>query len=384
MKASRPLHTTLGFLGVCTLCLIALAGLSLFVSCATVSSFGKDRTLEQRQRYATSPNFDDNMGHFLNLHEPVLDSFWTANSRRFRAGVNTSYDGPPPDFKLPMEKPDFKTFSANDTGLKAIWIGHSSLAIRMDSVTILTDPIFGRASPFSFYKSPRFQPPVVTREQLPDVDFIVISHEHYDHLERETVEFYAKKNTTFIVPLGISSHLLYWGVKKERIVERDWWESVTLKGITFTATPAWHSSGRRKRGHNHTQWASWVVRSDRHKVYFTGDTGYGRHLKMIGDQFGPFDVVFLENGQYSRAWRSHMQPQHWPLAMRDLKSTTWFSIHWGTFSLAPHAWDDPIKAADSISRQNGFRLIAPKMGAVVDLENPPELVRWWIKPTAKP
>lgn len=359
--------------GLMVLSLLALSG------CA---GLGKKPSAQLRESFASSPHYDAVRGVFINLPEPGLDSFWLANRARLRAGVNVSYNGPPPAFKLPVVKPDFAAFTSGDSGLKAIWIGHSAVALRMNSVTILLDPVFGRASPLSFYESPRFQPPPFTREEMPPVDFIVISHEHYDHLEYATVKHFAKTNTTFIVPLGLSAHLRHWGVKPENIVVRDWWESVTLKGIEFTATPAYHSSGRRKRNENLTLWASWVIRSPQHAVYFTGDTGYGSHFRMIGERFGPFDVVFLESGQYSRAWRSHMQPHHWPLAMKDLRSQNWFPIHWGVFSFAPHAWDEPIITADSLAREHGLKLLTPKIGDMVDLEAPREFTRWWVKENA--
>lgn len=353
---------------------------ALLVGClAGCAGLGKKPSAAQRKAFAASPHYDAARGMFVNLPDPYFDSLWAANRAAYREGIDVSHNGDPPDFKLPVVKPDLAAFTGRDTGLTAIWLGHSSVALRLDTTTILLDPVFGRASPLTFYESPRFQPPPFQREQLPDVDVIVISHEHYDHLERATVVYYAKRNTTFIVPLGISSHLRYWGVKEENIVERDWWETVTVRGIEFIATPASHSSGRLKRGANLTQWASWVIRTPRHAVYFSGDTGYGSHFRMIGDRFGPFSVVFLETGQYSRAWRSHMQPHHWPLAMRDLRSSAWFPVHWGVFSFAPHDWDDPVIAADTLARQHDLTLLTPKIGEAIDPVNPPEFTSWWVK-----
>lgn len=362
---------------------LLLCGLSTLFGCSSLASLGKKPSAAQRASYASSPNFDSTRGVFLNLPEPERDSIWEANRERYRAGVNVSHDGDPPDFKLPVLKPDLAAFLARDTGFQIIWLGHSALALKIDSSVILLDPVFGRASPVAFYKSPRFQPPPFTRDELPEVDFIVISHEHYDHLEYATAKYYAKKNTKFIVPLGISAHLLHWGVKAENIIERDWWDSVTVGGVEFVATPALHTSGRRARGTNLSQWSSWVIRSGDRRVYFSGDTGYGVHFAKIGERFGPFDLVFLENGQYSRAWRSHMQPHHWPVAMKDLKSTNWFPIHWGVFAFAPHDWDDPIIAADTLAPRHGLTLWTPKMGQVVDLKNPPVFEKWWVEGEAR-
>lgn len=358
---------------IIALCVMLVTGLS---GCASV---GKRPSAKLRETFLSSPHYDAARGVFINLPEPVLDSFWAANRARFRAGVDVSHNGAAPDFALPVIKPDLAAFTARDSGLQIIWLGHSSLLLRMDSATILLDPVFGRASPLSFYESPRFQPPPFRREETPHVDVIIISHEHYDHLEYATVKYFAKRNTTFIVPLGISSHLLHWGVKPERIIVRDWWDSVTVKGVEFIATPALHSSGRLKRGSNLTQWASWVLRTGTHAVYFSGDTGYGSHFRMIGERFGPFDVVFLETGQYSRAWRSHLQPHHWPVAMKELRSGNWFPIHWGVFSFAPHDWDDPIVAADSLARNHGLNLLTPRMGEPIDVDALPAFTSWWVK-----
>lgn len=369
----RPARVVLSLFSVFGLIGIAAIGVT---GCA---GLGKPPSAEQRRAFEASPNFDPATGTFVNLPEPELDSFWTANRERFRDGFDASFNGAGPDFRLPQVTTDFDAFTAGTAGLKAVWIGHSSVLLRIDTTTVLFDPVFGRSSPLSFFAGPRFQPPPFARSELPDVDFIVISHEHYDHLERATIEHFADTETRFVVPLGMSSHLRHWGARKDRVIELDWWDSVTLNGVEFVATPAWHSSGRRKRDENRTQWASWVVRSANHTVYFSGDTGYGRHFRSIGDRFGPFDIVFLETGQYSRAWRSHLKPEHWPVVMRELKSVNWFPIHWGVFSFAPHDWDEPIRAADSIAPEHRLTLFTPRQGEVVDLRNPPEFTRWWIR-----
>lgn len=344
------------------------------------ASLGRHPSKPEQRTYASSPNFDAARGVFLNLPEPELDSFWIANRAAFRAGIDVSYNGPGPDFTLPQVRPDFAEFTSGGTGaLKAIWIGHSSVALRIGGATVLLDPVFGRASPLSFYGYPRFQAPPFRRDDLPDVDVILVSHEHYDHLERATVEHFAKKGTRFVVPLGIGSHLRYWGVRPDRITELDWWDSVTVGNVTFTATPAWHSSGRRQRGENRTQWASWVLRTPEHRVFFSGDGGYGSHFRAIGERFGPFDVALLETGQYSRAWRAHLKPGHWPVVLREIRATNWLPIHWGVFSFAPHDWDEPIRLADSIAREHGLRLLTPRQGEITDLRQPQAFTRWWIR-----
>jgi len=340
--------------------------------CCTVGETPSDN---QKQKYSSSPNFDAQKGVFVNLPDPELDAI---QEQRRKKNGKARGDASPPDHRLPDVKPDFKSFVSDNSDFKCIWFGHSSLLLKLDDVLILVDPVFGRSSPVPFYGGPRFQEPPVTREELPDIDFIVISHDHYDHLEKATVEFFAERNTVFIVPLGISSHLLYWGLKKENIIERDWWGTVRLSGIEFTAAPARHSSGRTDRRTNYTQWSSWVIRSGKHSLYYSGDSGYGKHFREIGKRFGPFDVVFLECGQYYPAWSSHLLPEEWPVVIRELKGKKWFPVHWGVFSFAPHEWDDPIISAYSSARKHNIQLLTPKIGEIVDLNRSRKFEQWWV------
>jgi len=356
----------------------------VYIICAAIltaeligcTSVGKVPSDKQKQRYFSSPNFDAQNGVFVNLPDPQLDEIWEQREINYR---DFPPDADAPDRRLPDIKPDFTAFISNDSDLKCIWFGHSSLLLKIDDALILIDPVFGRSSPVSFYGGTRFQEPPFSREELPKIDFILISHDHYDHLEKATVEFFAKTSTVFIVPLGVSSHLLRWGIKKENIIEKDWWDSVTRDGMEFIATPARHSSGRTNRSTNYTQWSSWVIRSKKHTLYYSGDSGYGSHFREIGEKFGPFDVVFLECGQYNPNWRSHLLPDDWPVVLRELKGKKWFPVHWGTFSFAPHEWDEPIIAAYSLSQKHGIPLITPKIGEIVDLNSTQEFIQWWLE-----
>ena len=338
------------------------------------TSLGKLPSNEQKLLYSSSPNFDAQNGVFINVPEPQLDVIWKQRENDY---VEPPPDASAPDRRLPDVKPDFTAFVSNDSDLKCMWFGHSSLLLKVGDALILIDPVFGRSSPFPLFGGARFQKPPFSREELPKIDFIVISHDHYDHLEKATIKFFAKTDTLFIVPLGVSSHLLYWGVKKENIVEKDWWESVARVGIEFIAAPARHSCGRTSRSTNYTQWSSWVIRSKKQTLYYSGDSGYGKHFREIGERFGPFDVVFLESGQYNPSWRSHLLPDEWPIVLRELKGKKWFPVHWGMFSFAPHEWDEPIIAAYSLAQKNNIPLMTPQIGETVDLNSTHEFVRWW-------
>ena len=353
-------------------CVIGVVVLGLLAGCA---GLGKAPTSEQKKLYAGSTNFDTASGTFVNAPDPEQDSIW--EQRRKAVGKGDQGDGDAPGFLLPMVKPDLAAFLSGDSGFRSIWLGHSSVLMRLGGATILIDPVFGRSSPVPFAGGPRFQDPPISRDEIPEVDVVVISHDHYDHLEKATIQFYAQRGTRFVVPLGVSWHLRHWGVKDRNIVELDWWDSARVAGVEFIATPARHSSGRLDRRTNHTLWASWVLRTPSWSVYHSGDTGYGKHFAQIGERFGPFDMVYLENGQYSPAWRSHLLPEEWPRAMRELKGKRWHPIHWGAFSFAPHRWNDPIVAADSLARRHGIPLIAPRPGEIVDPREPRDNVRWW-------
>lgn len=285
-----------------------------------------------------------------------------------------------PAFLLPEIKPDFQEFLKPSEDLKVIWFGHSSLLLNVKGKIVFIDPVFSKsASPFDFMVT-RFQPPVVNLDKLPSVDVVLISHDHFDHLDMETMKFYKeKKETNFIAPLGVGSHLMNWGIEKERITELDWWGKTESHGIDFIATPAQHFSGRNGIYDDTTLWASWVIQSAGLNIYYSGDSGYDVHFKEIGEKYGPFDVAFMENGQYNQKWRAvHLLPEETVQAFYDLKAKQLFPIHWGMFDLSLHTWDEPILKVKQASKEKDFKLISPRIGEVVlvnDLYNSQE---WWL------
>ena len=283
-----------------------------------------------------------------------------------------------PKYRLPQISPNFKSFTEKSDKVKFIWFGHSTLLLNIDEQNILIDPVFsGNAAPFSFMVK-RFQPPVVGVESLPKIDTIVISHNHYDHLDKKTIKFFKDTETKFIVPLGVKNILIKWGIDKDKITELDWYQSTKQGQIKFTATPAKHFSGRGLFDRNKTLWASWVIEGNTEKIFFSGDSGYGKHFKDIGESFDGFDVAFIENGQYNKMWSDiHMMPNETVQAAIDLEAKVFVPIHWGMFDLSLHKWYEPIENSYSLAKEKKVPIIAPELGEILTSESKNDSKLWW-------
>lgn len=343
----------------------ALLFTSLLAGC---ESFGSKPDAQQQSQFINSENYDKTRQAFVNRDQASVDKTW-GRVFSFNNAIERLFRGKDraPNEKLPEDQPDFKALSQQPDALQAIWLGHSSLFINMAGKNILVDPVFANAGPIGFVGR-RYQAAVLTPSQIPEIDYIVISHDHYDHLEMATVKYYAKKDTVFVVPLGVGAHLSTWGVKQDRIVESDWWQSTTLDELVFTATPAQHFSGRTRIGSNETLWASWVIESNQRRIYYSGDSGYDIHFKQVGDRYGPFDVAFLENGQYHTSWQTvHMLPEDGVKAYKDLQAKKYFPVHWGMFTLSYHSWYEPIQRIEQLAIDNNINLVIPKIGSLIDL-----------------
>ncbi len=359
------------------LSLIGIIQFSLIaIGCSSMGSYPSKQKLEILKK---SKQFNVQKGIFENRQAGLIAKMqkriygWSIIKEWFK----TRIDGYPSQ-KLPEIKPDMKAFLAPSTDLKVIWFGHSSFLLNMDGTIVLVDPVFsGSAAPVSFAVE-RFQKPVLPISELPSIDYVLISHDHYDHLDMESIQYFVDKDVTFITPLGVGSHLTGWGIKESNIHEKDWWKSFAGDNIEFIATPAQHFSGRGLNDGNSTLWASWVIKSKNHNIYFSGDSGYDVHFKEIGDRLGPFEVAFLESGQYDKRWREvHMLPEEAVNAFKDLKAERYFPVHWGMFRLAFHTWYDPIDQLFTFSKTVGFDLIAPKLGQIVAINRDYKLETWW-------
>ncbi len=280
---------------------------------------------------------------------------------------------------LPVESPLETWATVPSTGLRVTWLGHSTMLIECDGVRLLTDPVFGdHASPVSFVGRKRFHPVPATLEQLPRLDAVLLSHDHYDHLCRSSVRKLAKMCVPFITSLGVGERLEGFGVEASRITELDWWESHAVGAMTVTATPAQHFSGRGLRDRNLTLWSSWVMKTPQHKLFFSADTGLTDELAEIGRRFGPFDLTMLEIGASHPAWADiHLGPANALRAFETLGGGTLLPIHWGTFDLALHSWEEPAETLFTMAETEGARIVTPPLGRPIE----PSLVRsstpWW-------
>ncbi|MEP7295926.1 MAG: MBL fold metallo-hydrolase [Burkholderiales bacterium] len=267
------------------------------------------------------------------------------------------------------------------SGLRATWLGHSTVLIEIDGARLLTDPVWGvRASPSQLAGPKRFQPVPVALDALPPIDAVLISHDHYDHLCYPTLRALAKTSVPFITSLGVGAHLQSWGIAPERITELDWWESHRVPGteVEVTAAPSQHFSGRGLKDRNATLWSSLVMRSAKHRVFFSGDTGLTDQYAEIRERLGPFDLVMLEVGAFHPAWGDiHLGPENALEALQLLGGGAFLPVHWGTFSLAMHAWDEPAETLLALAPAQGVHLVMPPLGQPVEPAHVDTVTPWW-------
>ncbi|UPQ89291.1 MBL fold metallo-hydrolase [Vibrio sinaloensis] len=285
---------------------------------------------------------------------------------------------PTPTFDLPVHSMTAEQLeSERDDVLYRL--GHSSIAIKIDQQLILTDPVFSdRASPVQWAGPKRFHQPPISVDAMPKVDVVLISHDHYDHLDKASIKALHAKVELFLVPLKVGPILRNWGVAKEKIVELNWWEAHVRNGVEYVLTPTQHFSGRGLTDRDGTLWGSWVINGQQHKVFFSGDSGYFSGFKEIGDKYGPFDFTMIETGAYNSLWADiHMFPEQSVQAHIDLKGKVMMPIHNSTFDLAMHDWNEPMQQAMEISAQKGVTMVSPEMGQRVELSAPLPIKPWW-------
>jgi L-ascorbate metabolism protein UlaG (beta-lactamase superfamily) len=358
-----------------------LLGLVLILSIAIAlfmqqKSFGKLPSGERLERIKTSRQYKKDIFH--NIEETSLlargASYFGMVTKYFAKGVNRE-----PDHALPSVKTDLKSLAAKP---QIVWFGHSSFLISIDGKKILSDPVFSdRPSPVQYAGSKSYPGTrVYGSSDMPDLDLVVISHDHYDHLDYNTILELNERTKLFCTPLGVGAHLEEWGVPKEKIREFDWWEGEKiLPGIDITCTPARHFSGRGLRN-NKTLWGSFVVKTGGYNIFIGGDSGYDGSFKDIGEQFGPFDIAMLECGQYDPQWPEiHMMPEQTVQASIDLNAKVLLPVHWGKFTLALHTWTDPIERASKRAEQLRVNMTTPMIGEPIVLTEPMPVSTWWIQ-----
>ncbi|MFD2512570.1 MBL fold metallo-hydrolase [Pontibacter locisalis] len=365
------------FLYVLTLVVLVVmvAGCSLI---QLSPQFGAEAEGTRREKILQSPNYWH--GEFQNPVETNLDLGFKGTVKAITSRLFGNTENLTPDYKIPVRKLDAgKLTATQDTATVITWLGHSAFMVEIDGKRLLLDPMMGeRASPISFMGPKRFSELPVTAEALPKIDAVLISHDHYDHLDYGSVKELAKKTSHFFVPLGVGAHLERWGVPASKITEMDWWHEANFKGLTFAATPSRHFSGRSFSDRMQTLWTSWVIQGKEDKIFFSGDSGYFEGFKEIGEKYGPFDVTLMENGQYNELWPTiHMMPEQSVQAHLDLKGKLLLPIHWGTFALALHPWTEPIERATAKARELGVDVATPRIGEPVILHKKAPQQNWW-------
>jgi L-ascorbate metabolism protein UlaG (beta-lactamase superfamily) len=258
------------------------------------------------------------------------------------------------------------------------WLGHSTVIIELDGLRLMIDPVLSNyASPVPGFVK-RFSKAPLAIEDLPQTDLVVISHDHYDHLDKKTIRKLAELGAHFFVPQGVGNHLKGWGIRDEQIQEATWWQEIRFRTLTITCTPARHYSGRGLFDTFETLWASWVIQGETGRLYYSGDTGYADHFEQIGQKFGPFDLTVIKIGAYDKDWPDiQIDPEQAVRAHLQLNGNLMLPVHWGTFDLALHPWDEPIIRVVKAAEVNHTRLITPKMGEPVKIKNPLPTEQWW-------
>jgi len=291
-----------------------------------------------------------------------------------------------PSKPLPTDTVDVaKAYPEEQNGLYATWLGHSTFLMQIDGVRLLIDPVFSNnISPVPLIGVKRFQKEIPMRlEDLPFIDAVFISHNHRDHLERQTITELAEKVGFFIVPLGVAEILREWGIDSAKVREYSWWQEASIKGLSgqmlkFACTPARHFSGRSLTDWNRTLWASWVFIGSKHRIFYSGDGSYNFHFRQIGYHYGPFDLTLIENGQYSIHWPdSHIMPEEGVKANLELKGKYMLPVHWGSFNLSIHNWWEPIERVSKEAQEKGVKLLTPRIGQTLSVDENPQTSPWW-------
>lgn len=343
---------------------------------------GKLPSGPQKQQLQQSPHYKN--GSFQNLSEtpmkPESVSYWEMLWKFFK-----KYPATKPQGILPFVKTDLTKLNAEVPVI--VWFGHSSYFIRIANKNFLIDPVFsGSAAPFPFMVKAFRGSNEYKAADMPAIDYLILTHDHYDHLDFKTIRQLKNKIGHVYCSLGLSAHLTHWGIPASMVTELDWWESAQLEaGIRLTATPARHFSGRGiKRGQ--TFWSSFVLNTSTHNLYLGGDSGYDTHFKEIGKLYGPFDIAILESGQYNTMWPLiHMMPEEMVQAAVDLKAGTILPVHWGKFKLSMHPWDEPVRRVlakaeelnKATDKEHKIKVVTPRIGEMLLLNDEYQGFRWW-------
>ncbi|WP_051774941.1 MBL fold metallo-hydrolase [Formosa agariphila] len=340
--------------------------------------FGSRPSVVQEQSFAQTNHYEN--GKFVNLGH--VDMSMGVN-KFFKMLVG--YFNPPnetvPNHPIEVayiKATDLKSYSGR---ARMFWFGHSTFLLQIQSKNILIDPMFGDVpAPHPLLGTKRFSDHLpINIEDLPFIDAVIISHDHYDHLDYGSITKLKDNVNQFYVPLGVGAHLESWGIDKSRIHELDWWEDLKVSDLTFVCTPAQHFSGRGLTDKGKTLWSSWIIKSESENIFFSGDSGYGPHFKTIGDTYGPFDFAMIECGQYNELWHEiHMYPEETAQAAVDVKAKRMMPIHWGAFKLAMHTWTEPVERLEQAAKLHNLNVVIPKIGTPIMIDDATtKFDSWW-------
>ena len=353
----------------------AVGGVGFAWAAMGLPALGAAPAGERLDRMEASPNFAGRKAKNL-VERPMTpegESMLGSSVRWFSDRASRK-----PSEPIPMVAPDPQDLLPDGERLRATWLGHSTVLLEIDGQLLLTDPVFGdRAAPVSWAGPKRFHAPPLALDDLPPIDAVLISHDHYDHLDHGTILRLAETGVRFLVPLGVGAHLESWGVDPKDITELDWWGSTRVGELKLVCTPAHHFSGRSGLDRDRTLWSSWAVIGPRHRAWFGGDTGPLEAADLIAERHGPFDLVMLEIGAWDPSWAGiHLGPDAAVELHSQLGGGALLPIHHGTFELALHAWDQPMVRLQQLQQDKGFELLAPIPGQTLQ-PGEPGIAEFW-------
>ncbi|RJS62669.1 MBL fold metallo-hydrolase [Bacillus sp. PK3_68] len=339
--------------------------------------FGGNPSKVQREAYSQLDNYVD--GKFINQIPAKLSMSASDYLSMMRENMSGKAERHPAGL-IPVSMINWNKINSEEDSLT--WFGHSAFLLNIDNKKVLVDPMLGPiASPVPFAGSKRYsQNTLDIIDELPPIDAMFITHDHYDHLDYPSILKLKSKVEHFFVPLGVDAHLIRWGVEKEKITVLNWWDEIQFRGLTIVLTPSKHFSGRGIANRDTTLWGGWIILGKQTRFFTSGDGGYDAHFKEIGEKYGPFDMALIEGGQYDRRWPwAHMTPEESIQASIDIKSKRMMLIHWGAFTLAYHGWTEPIERALTAAEKAQISIVAPKIGETIPLDGELSIshLSWW-------
>ncbi|UZD23848.1 MBL fold metallo-hydrolase [Algoriphagus halophytocola] len=358
--------------------IVLILGLIIVLFVNLSPQFGGNPSKEDMQQYQQLSYFSQ--GKFHNLMPTNMDMDFTEAIKM----LPEFFKNDPtrrPDFELPVVKRDSLELTEQVHETRLVWFGHSSFLLQLEGKNILIDPMFSEVpAPNPILGKKRYSKELpIAVEKLPHIDMIIMSHDHYDHLDYESIQKLKSKTKAFYMPLGMGAHFEEWGVETSKIHELGWWDEIQANGVFLALTPARHFSGRGLNNRFSTLWGSWVIKGKSKSIYFSGDSGYGPHFKEIGEKYGPFDFAMMECGQYNERWTDiHMIPEETAQAAQDIQAQKFMPIHWAAFTLAMHSWTDPVTRVIQKAEEIKQDIVVPEIGDFIILdENLATKTQWW-------